>query len=358
MVPETRRTAHPDPAMPGLRAAVSAPGKCILLGEHAVVYGEPCLSVAIDLRTQIVAHRVGDKFRVNGYPLSKRHHAYMVSALEEVWPSEDAVRFEVSSDLPSASGTGSSAALSVATVAALERLSGSWDLERVATAAFRAERRTQEAGSPNDTSVSSAGGAVLLSPERQREKGLRHLWSVTHDDLVWEVHGMDVPRLGLVIGQSGVRARTATQVQKVRRFVDKSVFGRDTVRAIGRLVWEALDAIHAEDLDTLGRLMERCQGHLHTMGVNHPRLQALIDAARAAPGTLGAKITGAGGGGAIVVLTADTAAAARAIEAAGGSPHIVHASNEGVRPELALEATTEGSDAVAVEGPEVPGGAP
>ena len=43
----------------------SAPGKVILLGEHGVVYGQPCLSVAIDLRVGIEIEE-GEEFIVNG----------------------------------------------------------------------------------------------------------------------------------------------------------------------------------------------------------------------------------------------------------------------------------------------------
>lgn len=41
---------------------VSAPGKCILIGEHAVVYGEPAIISAIDRRIFITALKSKDIF--------------------------------------------------------------------------------------------------------------------------------------------------------------------------------------------------------------------------------------------------------------------------------------------------------
>lgn len=333
----TSAATVPPPALRGIRAAASAPAKCILLGEHAVVFGEPCLSVALDLRTTVIAHRVGDAFMVNGYPMAKRHHAYLVQAVKQAWVEGAPVRFEVNSEIPSASGTGSSSALTVAAVAALRRLHSEWQAADIANLSFLAERQTQGAGSPNDTSAATAGGAILLAPERHNEAGLRHLWTIEHDDKVWEVHRAPIANLGLVVGHTGVKARTADQVRKVGRFVQKSAFGRDTVKTIGALVWDALDAIRADDLERLGTLMDRCHGQLHTMGVDHPRLQALIEAVRGANGTYGAKLTGAGGGGAMVVLTSDPEAAAAAIERAGGTALPVQASARGAAPEPELE---------------------
>ena len=40
---------------------VSAPGKCILLGEHAVVYGHPALAVSIDMRLEVDIKKLSSK---------------------------------------------------------------------------------------------------------------------------------------------------------------------------------------------------------------------------------------------------------------------------------------------------------
>src|SRR2546428_14176660 len=47
--------------------AASAPGKLILFGEHAVVFGEPALSTAINLRAEVYA-RPHSEWRAGGGP--------------------------------------------------------------------------------------------------------------------------------------------------------------------------------------------------------------------------------------------------------------------------------------------------
>ena len=99
--------------MAGARA--SAPGKVILFGEHAVVYGEPAIAVALSLRTEVTIQENGDQHRVNGQPLTPYHHAYIKDAIENLWKEGPPLDVRTDSRVPSASGLGSSAALSVAT---------------------------------------------------------------------------------------------------------------------------------------------------------------------------------------------------------------------------------------------------
>ena len=75
--------------------------------------------------------------------------------------------------------------------------------------------------------------------------------------------------------------------------------------------------------------MDRNQRLLNTLGVGHPLLDKLIEAAR--PHAYGAKLTGAGGGGSMIALTDRPAAVREAIEAAGGRAFAVAVDPAGVR---------------------------
>lgn len=314
-----------------LRAVCSAPGKVILFGEHAVVYGHPAIAAATDQRTVVEVDVVGDRTTVNGYRIHERYHSYLLTAVERCWSLDEPVRLQTEGGVPSASGTGSSAALTVAAVGALLRLQRDEDPAHLAQAAYEVERVTQGGGSPVDTSVSTAGGGIALA-DRARPPAIGEaLWDITWEERAWSVERVPMPELTVVVGNSGVKGRTDAQVAKVARAVKRNALMRDTLDDIGSLTRDAVGPLAAEDWSALGALMDRTHACLHTLGVNHPTVQKLVDAARGASGTFGAKITGAGGGGSMVALTEKPAAAAAAIEAAGGTPYTVHLGGPGVQ---------------------------
>lgn len=315
-----------------LEAHASAPGKVILFGEHAVVYGEPSLSLAVARRTRVSGETVGSQFTVNGFPLNPEFHAYIERAIRLHW---DAVplRLQTESEIPSGSGIGSSAALSVAINAVLLRLKRQAmpPVADVASAAFETEFATQGAASPNDTTVSTAGGGVLMSPRRLEGAEVEFLWRIQRGEREWNAHRVRIPRLPLVVGNTGMKGKTSEQVAKVRRFVEHSAFARDAIRDIGRLTLQGAEALRVGDLRRVGDLMNRNHGLLHTLGVDTPRLEQLVEAARKAPGTLGAKLTGAGGGGCMIALTEQPEECRRRLEQAGAMAFSVEASPEGLR---------------------------
>jgi len=320
-----------------LRAICSAPGKVILFGEHAVVYGHPAIAAATDQRTEVEVDCCGSEFTVNGFRIHDRFHSYLLTAVERVWGRAEPVRIQTEGGVPSASGTGSSAALTVATVAALHRLRGQETLAAIAQDAFEVERATQGNGSPTDTSTATAGGGIAIARLEEPPAVGERLWDIhwraPGEERSWAVERIDLPPLTVVIGNSGVKGRTDAQVAKVAAAARKNAVVRDALEEIGALSRQAVPALKSRDWVAVGALMDKAHSALHTLGVNHPAVEALVKAARGVPGTLGAKLTGSGGGGSMVALTDRPEAVAAAVAAAGGTAHIVRLGGPGVRSE-------------------------
>jgi mevalonate kinase len=150
---------------------VSAPGKIILLGEHAVVFGKPAIALSIGLRSRCIVEP-SSRFTINGHPLSMQSGQYVATAVQEHWRGGP-LSFEIDSDLPSGSGLGSSAAVTVAALGAMQMLSGRCEEKDIAQQAFDVESRSGE-GLPHRYSTSVHGRGIFLS----YKKGPDLLWEV------------------------------------------------------------------------------------------------------------------------------------------------------------------------------------
>jgi mevalonate kinase len=309
----------------GLSVVASAPGKVILLGEHAVVFGQPAIAVAIDQRLQC-SIAPSDMFTLNGHPLNERTHAYVSAAATKYW-NGGPLAIETTSEFPSGSGLGSSAAVSVAALGAIESLQGKLDAKNVARDAFEIESLVQGRASPIDTSTSAHGSGIFVN----RVKGEEFLWELAKDTRHWDIHHCEVPQLSLVVGFTGISAATGPLVAKVKRFADKSKFAKEVIEEIGQLTIEGRDALRHNDVVKLGSLMTRDQKLLAILGVSCGALDDLIDASL--PLSYGAKLTGAGGGGSMVALTDRPDEVADVIRRKGGFPIKVRTGVPGVRLE-------------------------
>jgi mevalonate kinase len=253
-------------------ATWSAPGKVFLFGEHAVVFGKPGLAMAILPRVQVTVREA-------------RHPAQPRSPYIQECFRETGVRgtVYVRSQLPSATGLGSSAAVTVATLCAInDEFRKGFTREQIAEMAYSIEKKVQRGrASPTDTYVTSFGGLVLVHGAERRRLPPRNL--------------------PLVVGNSRVSHNTAKMVERVahQREIRPGVVN-PVLDAIGAVTLEAMSTL--ENPQELGRLMNINHALLEAIGVGHPALSRLVLASRAA-GAYGAKITGAGGGGCMIALT-------------------------------------------------------
>ncbi len=282
----------PIPSRP-LPVSARAPGKCIVFGEHAVVRGSPELLFALDLDAQVVV-RPAPRIELNSDPRGIEENPYFRAALARGWPDPAPVSVRSVTQLPKASGLGSSAAFVAALSAALASASGGLERAALAQRAFDIEREAQGVGSPGDTSASVAGGFVTVNAGEGAP-----LWSVASGAERWDVRRVEDPGWVWVIGYSGVPRSTADAVRAVARRLEEPD-GPRILEAFGDVARAGIEAVGRGDREATGRLLGRNQELLRTVGASHPRLEELLRAA--GPAAEGAKLTGAGVGGSIVAL--------------------------------------------------------
>ena len=95
-----------------------APGKCILFGEHAVVFGHPAVAVAIEQGVRVSVQ--GSNEWLLGQPFEPSKHPHISHIIQNIFQyNGQPLDIDVQSSLFSAAGMGSSAALSNAFGAAM-----------------------------------------------------------------------------------------------------------------------------------------------------------------------------------------------------------------------------------------------
>lgn len=258
----------------------SAPGKIILFGEHAVVYGRHAVVSAINLRCR-VSVRKSDRFLIRSSlgesGLDYQRHPYVVQAVKRFGELRNipGAEIEIESEIPIGSGLGSSAAVIVATIAALNaEFDGDMDKESIFQMAKQVEIDVQGRASGIDPFISTFGASWLF-PERRK---------------------VEMPFKFFVIN-FGSRS-TAEMVAKVAEL-------RERHPEVVDKIFDAIDAIslEASDVGSTERLEELIainQSLLRAIGVSNPEIDRTI--AELERMGLKAKITGAGGGGCIFGL--------------------------------------------------------
>lgn len=319
----------------------SAPGKCILFGEHAVVYGEPAVAVAIDARVR-VEMEAADAWSIDGMTFNKRRHPHVDAIRKAVWTGQGGapLAIRVESELFGAAGLGSSAAICAAFAAGLLHMQGVPELPKagIATHAHLAEAAAQRGrASPVDTSTATLGGAVFVSPRKEVIADWRYTRDLRIDGerRSWEVHGIDLPEslaeASLVIGFTGRPGPTGEMVAKVAALLERDPERREDIERIGHVTRAGVTALRLGNLQAIGIAMNECHRLLQGLGVSDADLDRMVEAAL--PSSLGAKLTGAGGGGCMIALTTEPRRTAEAIELAGGRTLVSRLGASGVRIE-------------------------
>lgn len=299
----------------------SAPGKFVILGEHSVVYGKPAITLAVDQRMTVAVRR-HNRNEMNGERIDFKRQPHIRYLTRNIHHAIDLITY---SEIPVGSGMGSSAALSASLAMALSSMEGkTMGEEDIMREAYDAEYSAQGNGSPMDVSTSVHGGGLEINMPGSTGA---HLWNVERNGRKWSFNDLHVPEMTFVIGNTGIRAPTGPQVEKVRRYMERSHFAKEVLDDMAGLTIDGGKALRRNDVEELGRLMTRDHKLLSILGVSCDELNSLVKASL--PHSYGAKLTGSGGGGCMVALTDRPEKVAEAISSRGGTPYIVRTGTRG-----------------------------
>jgi len=317
-----------------------APGRVNLIGEHTDYNGGHVLPAAVDRRLAVAAAPAPtretvalaldlaeeDSFRPDEGVAASGWRAYVRGAfalLRQEGIEAPPALLAVSGRIPIASGLSSSAALTVALLAALSRLAGvQLDHRRLALLAQRVENEAVGVAcgpmDPLAVACGRRGHAMLLDCA---DLTLRHL------PLALAERG-----LCLAVVDSGVRRPLAETPYNQRRRECEEAARLLGLPSLHRATWADLERAGASLGDTLRRRVRHflseeertlraasllAQGSPEGLGpllvqshlslrddfqVSSPELDLLVELALAVPGVLGTRLIGAGFGGCVLAL--------------------------------------------------------
>lgn len=308
----------------------SAPGKIILFGEHAVVYGRPALAVPVtqvQVDVEVVdspragilinAPKINLHAQLDALPVDHPIASVILnlfatldlpSPLESGAGGEGGIEINIESTIPVAAGLGSGAAVSVALIRALAlHVERALSDEQVNNLVYEIEKLHHGTPSGIDNTV------------------------VTYAKPVYFIKGKpgETFKVGkpftIVIGDTGMPAPTKEAVGDVRRLWlrDTSHF-EGMFNEIAQLSLIARRSIESGMPEMLGEIMDHNHSLLQDMTVSSVELDRLVYTARDA-GAIGAKLSGGGRGGNMIALVKKDEAekVAQAIMSAGAKQTVI-----------------------------------
>lgn len=275
----------------------SAPGSLMLLGEYAVLHDYPAVVCAIDKRISVIIEPTdSDEIEIIS---SLGSHTTTLKTIDVVAPFTfvlatlklfqkrlpSGCKISITSEFSHEVGFASSAAVTVATLAALTAwLDVSYSPLESILLARNVIQSVQGMGSGADVAACTLGGVVAyrmqpLSADRISD---------------------DIPLTVIYSGNKTPTVDAITHVNQV--FAKHKHLYKKILQAIGECAAEGMEAVKKNDLKSLGHVMNIQQGLMHALQVSTPQLQSICDFLDTSPDILGAKISGSGLGDCVVGL--------------------------------------------------------
>ena len=259
-----------------------AHSKIILIGEHAVVYGYPAISLPL-LEVEVTCRVVP---ATTPWRLFEEDTLSMAvyASLEYLNIKDAYIRCQIDSAIPEKRGMGSSAAISIAAIRAV------FDYYQAELPHDVLEILVNRAEMIAHMNPSGLDAKTCLS-----DQPIRFIKNVGFEELAMDLSAY------LVIADTGVYGHTREAIQVVE---SKGKEALPFLYALGELTQQAEEAIKARDAVILGEILTKAHGNLKEIGVSSLEADALVETALQ-NGALGAKMSGGGLGGCIIALVAD-----------------------------------------------------
>ncbi|MGM8211184.1 mevalonate kinase [Virgibacillus sp. W0430] len=273
-----------------------AHSKLILVGEHAVVHGQPAIAIPFPLVgvESVVEHVIGtvtiDSSFYHG-PIDSAPPALagIVSCIKGTLeflnkPCKDLL-IRIKSSIPPGKGLGSSASVAIAVIKSLFTYTDTkYTKEQLLSLANIAETHAHGAPSGIDPLTITSDCPIWFEREGTVD------FIKPKEDLYF------------IVADSGRMADTRTAIESVTSLL-KSAPKRihSKIERIGEITYQVREALEKASKHLLGQLLTEAQKELESLGISDAGLNRLIYYALQ-EGALGAKLTGGGNGGCIIAL--------------------------------------------------------
>ncbi|CAF3862686.1 unnamed protein product [Rotaria sordida] len=284
---------------------VSSPGKLIIGGEHAVVYGRRALVTSIGMRLymelteeeiennetnksllKVLFHDTNQHYSIDlldihdSYPIEIQAILYVYNHFKSFISNQSHLNIQVRSKIPIGAGLGSSAAFSVCLVGCFYLLYyKTFNREDINQLSYKVECIFHGTPSGIDNTISTYGQSLVYS--RTLKKHINFHLS------------------NLAIIDTGIPKSTKKMVDLVRLFIENNQ--KDGEKCLNDI--ELCVDKMIEYPEQINQLFQQNQQLLKCLGVSTIEIDNIIQILT--DKNISAKITGAGGGGCLIALTSN-----------------------------------------------------
>lgn len=285
-------------------STASAPGKIILFGEHFVVYGNPAILMAVNMRLNVYIKVIhdGNKIHIQSDSRKKIYDQInikfkkdklsffdpIIHTCRKIFDQEKiqnvGLNIKINSDIPNGIGLGSSGAVSVATNAAILSIFKKPNKTDIFLNASETEKLIHKYSSGADCLISTVGGLVLYKKNQKYRR-------INYNN-----------KFSFLIIDTGIKHSTKKMVEKVKKFSEREnerfIKIKETANQICN---DAIKTMKNGDEIGTGLLIRENHKLLEQIGISNVVIEKIIKKTNDA-GAFGSKLTGAGGGGSIISL--------------------------------------------------------